>query len=359
MNILFINHRDPRHPSAGGAEEYLFQIARRLVKRGHDVTILAERPPGTPHEEAMQGVKIIRKGGFATLHIHALRHLQKHRDKYDAVVENIGHVFPFLTPLLRGDSIAIIHHVNGTYLFKIAPPPVALAGLLAESTTPKIYRTIITVSPSTRERLLALGAKNVNVAPPGVDHQIYKPGPKSPTPLIIWINRFAPYKNPQDAVKIFAEVKKKVPETHFVMIGGGPLLEKTEKIAAKIAPFIQFTGRVPTHVKVKLLRQAWACLYTSDVEGFGLGILEAAACETPCVAYNVPGVRDAIIHGTTGLLVPHRDTKTAAEALTEIIKNNKLRQELAQAAHRHAKQYNWEKTTDKIEKILTNHQPHR
>lgn len=71
------------------------------------------------------------------------------------------------------------------------------------------------------------------------------------------------------------------------------------------------------------------CLYTSDVEGFGLGILEGAACETPCVAYNVPGVRDAIIHRKTGLLVPHRDTKTAAAALAEILRNDQLRKKLS------------------------------
>ena len=143
------------------------------------------------------------------------------------------------------------------------------------------------------------------------------------------------------------------PKPASFMIGGGPLLEKTKKLAAKVAPFIEFTGRVSTERKVKLLQEAWACLYTSDVEGFGLSILEGAACETPCVAYNVPGVRDAVIHGKAGLLVPYRDTKTAAAALAEILRNDQLRKSLAQAARQYANQFNWDKSAEKLENILS------
>jgi len=353
VNILFINHRDLQHPLAGGAEEYLFQIAKRLARRGHDVTVLAERPPGAPPQEEIDGVTVVRRGGFATLHMYAPLYVKKHGRKYDVVVDNIAHVFPFLSSLSAKKTAAIIHHINGPVLLKTAPLPAALAGILAERITPRLYKTIITVSPSTRDVLLRLGAKQVHIVPNAVDHQTYKPGSKSPVPLVVWINRFVPYKNPQDAVKIFAQVKKEMPEARFVMVGGGPLLEKTKKLAAKTAPFIEFTGRVSTETKVKLLQEAWACLYTSDVEGFGLGILEGAACETPCMAYNVPGVRDAVIHGKTGLLVPHRDTKAAAAALAEILRNDQLRKSLAQAARQYANQFNWDKSAEKLEIILS------
>jgi len=353
MKILFINHRDPRHPLAGGAEEYLFQIAKRLAKRGHEVTVLTERPPGAPPQEDIDGVSVVRRGGFATLHIYAPLYVKRHGRDHNVVVDNVAHVFPFMSPLFARKTAAIIHHINGPVLLKTTPLPAALAGMAAEGITPRLYRTIITVSPSTRNMLIRLGARQVHIVPNAVDHKTYRPGPKSPTPLVVWINRFVPYKNPQDAVKIFAQAKKEVPEARFVMVGGGPLLEKTKKLAAQTAPFIEFTGRTPTHTKVKLLQQAWVCLYTSDVEGFGLGILEAAACETPCVAYDVPGVRDAVIHGKTGLLVPHRDVKTAAAALAYILRNDQLRKSLAEAARQYANQFDWDKSTEKIEKILS------
>jgi len=353
VNILFINHRDLQHPLAGGAEEYLFQIAKRLARRGHDVMVLAERPPGAPPHGEIDGVTVVRRGGFATLHMYAPLYVKKHGRKYDVVVDNIAHVFPYLSSLFAKKTAAIIYHINGPVLLRTAPLPAALVGTIAERIAPRLYRTIITISPSTKDMLLRLGARQVHIVPVAVDHQTYKPGSKSPIPIVVWINRFVPYKNPQDAVKIFTQVKKEVPEARFVMVGGGPLLEKTKKLAAKVAPFIEFTGRVSTETKVRLLQEAWACLYTSDVEGFGLGILEAAACETPCVAYDVPGVRDAIIHRKTGLLVPHRDTKTAATALAEILKNDQLRKNLAETAHQYANQFDWDKSTEKMEKILS------
>jgi glycosyltransferase involved in cell wall biosynthesis len=226
MNILFINHRDLQHPLAGGAEKYLFQIAKRLAKRGHDVTVLAERPQGAPPQEEIDGVTILRSGGFATLHIHTPLYVKKHGRKYDVVVDNIAHVFPFLTSLFAKKVTAIIHHINGPVLLKTAPLPAALAGIIAERTTPQLYRTIITVSPYTKDMLLRLGTRQVHIVPNAIDHQTYKPGSKSPIPIVVWINRFVPYKNPQDAVKIFAQVKNDAPEARFVMVGGGPLLEK-------------------------------------------------------------------------------------------------------------------------------------
>jgi hypothetical protein len=96
VNILFINHRALQHPSAGGAEEYLFQITKRSARRGHDVTVLAERPPGAPPQGEIDGVTVVRRGGFATLHIYAPLYVKKHGRKYDVVVDNIAHVFTLL-----------------------------------------------------------------------------------------------------------------------------------------------------------------------------------------------------------------------------------------------------------------------
>jgi len=231
-----MNHRDPRHPSAGGAEEYLFQIAKRLAKRGHDVTVLAERPQGAPPQEEIDGVTVLRSGGFVTLHIYAPLYVKKHGRKYDVVVDNIAHVFPFLSSLFAKKTAAIIYHINGLVLLKTAPLPAALAGIIAEKITPRLYKTIITISPSTKDILLRLGARQVHVVPVAVDHQTYKPGSKSPIPLVVWINRFVPYKNPQDAVKIFAQVKKDVPEARFVYDRRRTSPRKNQKTSRQSCP---------------------------------------------------------------------------------------------------------------------------
>jgi len=83
------------------------------------------------------------------------------------------------------------------------------------------------------------------------------------------------------------------------------------------------------------------------VDGFGLVILEVVAYESPSMAYNGPGVRDATNYLRTWLLVQHRDTKTATTALTEILRNNQLWESLTQATRQYANQFNWDKSTEK------------
>src|SRR5205085_4569113 len=58
--ILVLNERDPRSPMTGGAETHIFEIFRRLVARGHEVTVLAASFPGAAREEVVEGVRVCR-----------------------------------------------------------------------------------------------------------------------------------------------------------------------------------------------------------------------------------------------------------------------------------------------------------
>ena len=62
-------------------------------------------------------------------------------------------------------------------------------------------------------------------------------------------------------------------------------------------------GRVSEARKSQLLRESWLLVHAAEHEGWGLAILEAGVCETPSLAYRVPGVRDAVVDRVTGVLV--------------------------------------------------------
>jgi glycosyltransferase involved in cell wall biosynthesis len=62
-------------------------------------------------------------------------------------------------------------------------------------------------------------------------------------------------------------------------------------------------GKVSDHVKRYILSKSWAFVSTSMKEGWGITIIEANACGTPCIAYDVPGLRDSIVDGKTGILI--------------------------------------------------------
>ena len=62
LNILWLNWKDIRHPQAGGAENYTHQIAKRLVAKGHQITLFTSWAPGLPKQEEIDGIHIIRQG---------------------------------------------------------------------------------------------------------------------------------------------------------------------------------------------------------------------------------------------------------------------------------------------------------
>jgi glycosyltransferase involved in cell wall biosynthesis len=213
------------------------------------------------------------------------------------------------------------------------------------------------MSKSTKNDLVRLGVREdvIRIVYSGIDHEIYRPGKKAEEPTAIWIGRFVKYKNPDHVVKAFSIVQKKIPNAKLIMVGSGPLYRQTMRLAKELNVNVEFVGRIPLKEKgpkVSLLQKAWICIYTSEIEGFGIAALEAAACGTPCVGYSVGGLREAIIHGRTGYLVPKGDILGIAEIMVRMLSNIELVEELSREALRYSMQFNWERSAEEFEKAL-------
>src|SRR5439155_1311773 len=78
---------------------------------------------------------------------------------------------------------------------------------------------------------------------------------------------------------------------------------------------VRFLGFVPDAEKRRLLRRAWAVVLPSQKEGWGISNVEAAACGTPALASDSPGLRESVRHGETGFLVPHGDERALADRM--------------------------------------------
>ena len=355
MRVLLINHRDLKHPSAGGAEEYLFNIAKRLAAWGHEVTLFSERSRGLLSTDFYGGVKIVRRGSFLTMHLWAPIYVIRNSHNYDVIVDNIAHVIPFMSTMVtRRPVVAVVYHINGPVLKKTMSPMLWRVGILAEKSLPKLYNNIIAISEWTKNMLIKLGAPadRVWVVKPGVDHNIYKPGVKSDKPMVLWLNRLVAYKNPDHAVEIFALVKKRIPNAKFVLAGDGPERPKIVALARDLGVEVTFTGRINLQKKVELLQKAWVCLYTSDVEGWGLVAIEAAACGTPCIVYATGGLTEAVIHGKTGFHVSPGDKRSVADRIVEVLLDENLRSYLSRNAIEYSRKFDWDKSAREFEEAL-------
>jgi glycosyltransferase involved in cell wall biosynthesis len=119
---------------------------------------------------------------------------------------------------------------------------------------------------------------------------------------------------------------------------------------------VRFLGRVPEAEKVALLRRAWGLVFASPKEGWGITNLEAAACGTPVVASDSPGIRESVRNGETGFLVPHGDIAAMAQAMSRLAGSPDLVRRLGERARRFAEGFTWDRAAEETERHLLSSQ---
>jgi len=364
LRILWLNHRDPKHPQAGGSEVHLWEVSKRIAALGHEVTILCEKPKDAPEHEMIGGVDVYRAGGKTSVYPYSFwRYIRRFKGKCDLVVDDIAHAVPWFTPLyVKEPVVAIVHHVHREILDLELPFPLSLFARVAEQSIPKIYRNVpfITVSESTKNELIKLEMlpEKVKVTYLGINHDLYKPAweKKASFPCVLCLGRIKRYKNIDHVIEAMGLAVKKIPDAKLIIAG------KADEDVAKSLEYrikalglesnIEFRKSVPEEEKIRLLQEAWVCVTASRKEGWGLTVIEAAACGTPTVAYDVEGLRDAIVNGETGLLLPFGDIKGLADSISKVLTDSSLRSRLSQQAAERSKRFSWDETAKQTLEIF-------
>jgi glycosyltransferase involved in cell wall biosynthesis len=97
------------------------------------------------------------------------------------------------------------------------------------------------------------------------------------------------------------------------------------------------------------MRAAWATVQPSPKEGWGITNIEAAACATPTVASDSPGLRESVRHGETGILYPHGDVPALAAALERLAADPAEVERLGEGALAFAQGFTWERAAELTE----------
>jgi len=354
-----VNWRDRTNPQAGGAEVHLHEIFGRLATRGHEVHLLTSGYPGAAAAGELDGIAVHRVAGeygFAAAGRRAFTRLARAL-RPDVVVEDVNKIPLYLPLAWRGPFVLLVPHLFGTTAFREVAWPVALVVWAAERPMPLGYRraAVHAISGSTRDDLVARGfaPDAVRVIYPGVDAQHYGPDPsvaRAPRPRFLYVGRLKRYKAVETAIAAVAELRRgAAPDAELWIAGGGSDRARLERLAGE---GVRFLGRVSEDEKLRLYREAWAVVFPSPKEGWGITNLEAAGCGTPAVASDSPGLRESVRHGETGLLVPHGDVGAMAAALGELARDAGRRERLGRGARAFAESLSWERAADQTEAHL-------
>ena len=364
LRILVVNWLDRENPQAGGAEEHLHEVFGRLARWGHHVTVLVSGWHGCESRVTVDGLKIHRVGSRYTFSIAGPRYFRKRlaREPFDVVVEDLNKVPVFSRFWTDVPVVLLAHHLFGTTAFQAGAFPVALGTWLLEYPIPALFRRApaIAVSESTKQDLVARGlcSELIEVIPNGIELDKYTPGPeaaRSERPSLLFLGRLKRYKRVDLVLRALARLVEDGLDVEFMVGGDGDQLMALEKEARRLGvrDRVHFLGFVTEGEKLAQLRSAWLHVLTSPKEGWGISNLEAAACGTPSVASDSPGLRESVVDGETGLLVPHGDVDALAEAIGALLRDSERREEMGRRARRFAEGCSWEVSARAVEDRLS------
>jgi len=339
--------------SWGGVHLVTEVLARGLQARGHEVLVLC-RAGSMLHERVRHlapTAPVLRGRDLSPRAMwRAAREMRRFRT--DALLTLMKKDVRLTAPVARllGVPVVVRHAID-------QPAPGGLFGRVLYGAVPAHH---VTNALATRRTLLAsapwLHPDRVSVVYNGVDAGAIERADPEPLDLpegsiaIGYIGSFEPRKGLLDLAAAWRRVAPEAPSAHLLLVGKGSQDALLRRELAE-APRVHFPGYRPR--VAPLLRSLDLLVLPSYVEGVPNVALEAMAAGIPVVATAVSGTPEAVLDGTTGLLVPPRDPAALAEAILRLAGDPALRERMGRAgALRARRDFTLEAMLDRYEEIL-------
>jgi len=211
---------------------------------------------------------------------------------------------------------------------------------------------IIAVSKHTKNDLiqyLKIPDGRISVIYNGIDHSIFKPYTVKllDKPYILYVGSERSRKNLSRLFEAFAKLKGEFPELKLVKVGISGRSKEYRKETMRMLNSLGLTGDVIfveyiTELDLAYYYSSAALLaFPSLYEGFGFPLLEAMACGCPVVTSNTSSLPEIV--GEAGITVNPYDTDSLAQAMRQVLTDNKLRDDMVRKGLEQAKRFSWEK----------------
>jgi glycosyltransferase involved in cell wall biosynthesis len=202
-----------------------------------------------------------------------------------------------------------------------------------------------------------LDGDDIEVIPNGVDLRRHAPDPavkRYKDPTVLYLGRLKKYKRVDLVLRAVAALAARGRRVRLLVAGKGDHLPALQALASRleVKHDVEFLGWVDDDRKVELFRRSWVHVLTSPNEGWGISNMEAAACGTATVSSDAPGLRESVVDGRTGFLVPHGDVGALAGRIGAVLEDPGLRDRLGGAARAFAAGFSWESSADATEEFL-------
>ena len=322
--------------NVGGTARYITQLAQELPKHGIETFVATGYVQGAEVEdESAKTIEIIRIPSMG----RSINPIKDHlaRKQLEKIIRDVKpdiiHTHTFkagYVTRMKKQSIPVIHTFHGHLLadpefsgFKLKVI-IEVERMLAKSSS-----KLVTVGRRVADELLAqrIGykAQYINI-PPGVVAVTATPKQQAlqnlkleddGKPIVGWIARVTGVKNPMLAL----EVADAMPDTHFVLAGGGDLLEQVKAAAPSNVSVLGWAEAADVFGASEII------LSTSQNEGMPVALIEAQLAGKPVVATDAGSVSEVVLNHETGI-VTNKNAGSIALALETLLLDKQKRTEM-------------------------------
>ncbi|MBS1266378.1 MAG: Trehalose synthase [Candidatus Woesearchaeota archaeon] len=352
----------------GGGERRYYEILKRLVKKNHHVDLVCMKIKGVKDYENIEGINVHHIGpvikeppkrtklDFIKFIFAVCRYLLN--KKYDIIEANAWvSMIPvsFMGLFKSSKTIAVIHDLSSGKSDQWIQQ-----GKIAEISEKILlhlpFNKILTVGSLVKDRMVEqykIKPKKIKVINNGVDIEFIdsiKETSKYKN-TVVFVGRLIPHKHVDDLIIAMKQVIKKISNAKLVVVGSGQELPKLKKITKKekLEKKVTFFGRVKYEKLIKEIKKSQVLVLPSTREGFGMVLVEAFACNTPCIAYYSDGVVDVIDNNKNGFLIKQRNINSLAEKIVFLLKNKKKAEEFAKNGRKKTiENFDWDIIAEKI-----------
>jgi D-inositol-3-phosphate glycosyltransferase len=382
----------PGTGDAGGMNVYVIELAKRLARRGVEVDIFTRATSSALDQvvAACDGVSVrhIHAGPFEGLTKHELpaqlcvfaREVLRTEAAHPVGHYDVVHSHYWLSgqvgALARDRwGVPLVHSMHTMAKVKNdalaeGDTPEPVARVIGEEQVVEAADMLIASTDLEAKQLIELydaDPARVEVVPPGVDLDVFRPAPKgearaalglpADADVLLFAGRIQPLKAPDVLLRAVAALLEREPGRRartVVPIVGGPSgsgLDKPQALADLASQLglddvVRFVPPVSQHELARWYAAATLVAVPSYNESFGLVAVEAEATGTPVLAAAVGGLTTAVRDGHSGLLVEGHRTGDWADALQRVLGDDELRARLEAGAREQAQLFSWDATAE-------------
>ena len=362
MKIALVSPYDFAYP--GGVTNHIFSLERHLTQMGHEVKVIAPAskavstfggrfiPVGRPRS-------VPSSGSIARITI-SLRLAPRIKAILDEEKFDIIHLHEPLCPMLCTTVLRLSQtanvgtfHADGSIGYSLGKP---FNTIFLKRWFSKLDGKIAVSQPA-----MEFANKHFpgyyNIIPNGVDLDHFSP---RVSPIdefcdgkmnILFVGRLEKRKGLSYLLEAYQRVNREIPNWRLIIVGPGTRLRnKYEKrVVRNGLKDVVFVGYVSYDELPRYYKTAdIVCAPATGRESFGIVLLEAMAVGKPIVASDIDGYASVVTHGVEGLLAPPKNKEMLAQALTSLMTNQSLRQQMGASGRLKAQDYGWEQIAQRV-----------